>query len=260
LADIFSQRANIDGLDIHYFAGGQGEPLIIVHGGSNGASSWMKSSIVLSRNYKVYIPDLPGFGSSQPLKGDCYIPEMVDFLDKFAQSMGLKSFYLLGHSLGGGIALHYALKYPQKISKLVLVSSLCLGREIAWWVRLFSAPPICRALGRAIISFFRGIKYLARLFGPWEIIAPFTQTSIEIGSCICTLTEQAINLLNRLPQILMPTLVVWGDKDPIVPYAQAYAAADLIPDCQVAVFENCGHSVYRDRLPEFSTVLAGFLG
>jgi pimeloyl-ACP methyl ester carboxylesterase len=258
--DIQSSRVEINGLGVHYFSSGQGEPLIIVHGGGDGASAWMKNIAVLSRKYRVYIPDMPGFGTSQSLEGNYNIAEMVDFVDQFASLMGLKKFHLMGHSLGGGISLHYALKYPQKIRKLVLVSSLCLGKEIAWWVRMFSPPVVCQSAGKALNSLFKGIRYVAKYFGPWEIVEPVSKTSIQIGSCIATLTEQTICLLSQLPDIVVPTLVMWGAKDPIVPSTQAYAAAKLIPDCQVKVFDNCGHSVYRDRLNEFSNELTGFLG
>ncbi len=166
----------------------------------------------------------------------------------------------MGHSLGGGIALHYTLKYPQKIRKLVLVSSLCLGKEIAWWVMLFSTPWMCKSMGKAAISLFRVIKYIAKFFGPWEIVQPVTKTSIQISSCIATLSQQTVVLLSQLSQIMVPTLVMWGAKDPIVPFTQAYTAAELIPDCKVKVFKDGGHSVYRDRMHEFSNALIGFLG
>jgi pimeloyl-ACP methyl ester carboxylesterase len=255
-----SERIQVQGLDIHYLTGGRGEPLIIVHGGSGGAKAWRKNIAALSRQYTVYVPDLPGFGSSQSMESPYYIPEMVDFVDNFTDSLGLHNFYLMGHSFGGGIALHYTLQHPEKIRKLVLVSSLCLGKEIAWWIRWFTSPIFCRSLGKATVSFFRGIKYIAKHFGPWEIVQPITKTSLQIGSCIANLTEQTIVLLSQLPQIMVPTLVMWGARDPIVPFTQAYGAAELIPDCRVMVFDDCGHSVYRDRLREFSTVLAGFLG
>jgi pimeloyl-ACP methyl ester carboxylesterase len=260
VSSIQSQRININGLDIHYLTGGQGEPLLIVHGGGEGAKAWRKNIAVLSRKYTIYVPDLPGFGLCQSMPNPYYFPEMVDFIDSFASSIGLEKFHLMGHSFGGGIAAHYALKYPEKIRKLVLVSSLCMGREIAWWIRLTSHPVISRALGKAAISIFKGIKYIARFFGPWEIIEPVTKTSIQIGGSVATLTRQTVVLLSRLPEIVVPTMVMWGAKDRIVPFTQAYAAAELIPDCQVKVFEDCGHSVYRDRLREFSNILAGFLG
>jgi pimeloyl-ACP methyl ester carboxylesterase len=256
---IKSFKTNINGLETHYLTCGKGEPLIIVHGGGDGANAWMRNIAVLSRKYKIYVPDMPGFGMSQPLINGYSMYHMVEFINSFAQAMGLSKFYLMGHSLGGGIALHYTLKFPEKIRKLVLVSSLCLGSEIAWWVRMASSPVICKSLGRAAISLFQGIKYIAKFFGPWNIVQPVSKTSIQIGSCISTLTEQTVVLLSQLPKIMVPTLVMWGAKDPIVPFAQAYAAAELIPNCQVKVFENAGHSVYREKLREFSNILAEFL-
>jgi pimeloyl-ACP methyl ester carboxylesterase len=73
------------------------------------------------------VPDLPGFGSSQSMEGDYYIPEMVEFIDNLARTLEINDFYLMGHSFGAGIALHYILKYPGKIRKLVLVSCISLG-------------------------------------------------------------------------------------------------------------------------------------
>jgi pimeloyl-ACP methyl ester carboxylesterase len=256
---IQSKRISINGLNIHYLTGGTGEPLIIVHGGAGGAGAWVKNIEILARKYTIYIPDMPGFGSSQTYAGDYSIPKMVNFIDSFAQCLELPTFYIMGHSLGGGIALHYTLQYPEKIRKLVLVSSLCLGTEIAWWIRLSSIPMICGGLGKTAISFFKGIKYVAKFFGTWEIIQPVNRTSVQIGEYIASLTEQTVVLLSQLPSVMAPTLVMWGAKDPVVPFAQAYAAARLIPDCQVKVFENSGHSVYRERISEFSSVLAGFL-
>ena len=147
-----------------------------------------------------------------------------------------------------------------RIRKLVLVSSLCMGNEIAFWIRLFSNPVICRALGKAAISLFKAIKYVARFFGPWEIVEPVTKASVQMGGYVATFTTQTIVLLSQLPKIMVPTLVVWGARDAIVPSWHAYCAGELIPDCRVKVFEGCGHSVYRDRLRDFSKELMKFLG
>jgi pimeloyl-ACP methyl ester carboxylesterase len=260
LAYVFSRTIDLNGLDTHYLTLGKGDPLIILHGGSSGAQAWKKNMEVLSQRYTIYVPDLPGFGSSESLDGPYYIDEMVDFVERFARALGLNRFYLMGHSFGGGLALHYVLKNPAQIIKLVLVSSLCLGKEIAWWVRVFSSPVFCVGLGRAIIGITRAVKRIARFLGTWEITEPITQASIHLGSRISNITQQTIVLLNQLPKIVAPTLVVWGEKDPIVPFAHAYSAAELIPDCRVKVFEDCGHSVYRDRLDDFSDELKGFLG
>ena len=97
-------------LDIIYLTGGQGEPLVVIHGGCNSSRAWLQNAIELSEHYTVYIPDLPGFGRSQPMDGNYYIPELVEFVNEFSHNLGLRSFYLIGHSLGGGIALSYVLK------------------------------------------------------------------------------------------------------------------------------------------------------
>ncbi len=250
----------VNGMSIAYQVEGHGEPVILLHGNGLSGGMWKYNIGPLSQRYQVFAPDLPGFGSSQSMAVPYYIPEMVDFIDNFAAALRLSSFYLMGHSFGGGIALHYTLKHPSKIRKLVLVSSLCLGKEIAWWVRWFSSPVLIHTAGKVLVPVFKAIKYIARFLGPWEVVGPITKASIHIGSCMSSLTEQTIVLLSQLPQIMAPTLVLWGAKDPIVPFSQAFSAAELIPDCQVKVFEDCGHSVYRDRLPEFSSVLSGFLG
>lgn len=209
---IQSRRVDVKGTNIHYYTGGEGEPLIIIHGGGGGARTWRRNIAVLSKKYKIYAPDLPGFGLSPYSEASYYYPDMAEFINDFADSLGLKKFYLMGHSFGGGIAAHYALAHPQRIRKLVLVSSLCMGNEIAFWIRLFSNPVICRALGKAAISLFKAIKYVARFFGPWEIVEPVTKASVQMGGYVATFTTQTIVLLSQLPKIMVPTLVVWGAR------------------------------------------------
>jgi pimeloyl-ACP methyl ester carboxylesterase len=259
--NIHSKQLNVDGLNIHYFTAGQGEPLVVLHGGGGDARTWLDNIAALSAKYTVYAPDLPGYGGSQPLVGNYYIPELAGFVDSFSDNLGLDSFHLLGHSLGGGIALNYALESPHKIKKLVLVSSLCLGREIALWVRLLSIPALLRFIGASVLATLRGIKWLVKtLLIPVEFVAPFSTASVNLGGSVTTFKEQTLILVNRLSEIMMPTLLVWGARDPIVPVRQAYAAAQLIPDCQLKVFENRGHNVHRDEIQKFSQLLNGFLG
>ncbi|GAH86691.1 unnamed protein product, partial [marine sediment metagenome] len=169
----------------------------------------------LAGNYTVYVPDLPGFGGSQPLDGDCYVPEFTKFVEGFSNSVGLDKFHLVGHSIGGGVALNYALEFPHKIGKLVLISSLCLGREIALWVRLLSMP--ARYIGSAILAVLRVVKWLVKaLLAPLEFVVPLSLTSVNLGSSITTLKEQTLVLANRFSEIMMPTLVIWGAKEALI--------------------------------------------
>ncbi|MFH1381983.1 MAG: alpha/beta hydrolase, partial [Chloroflexota bacterium] len=101
------EQVKVGQLDISYFAVGEGTPLIIIHGGVDGARSWLRMARQLGQYYRVYAPDLPGFGSSQSM-GDFQIRRYVEFIDGFARSLRLRRFCLIGHSIGGAIALHYA--------------------------------------------------------------------------------------------------------------------------------------------------------
>jgi len=255
-----SKTIKVNGLDVHYYTAGQGEPLVVIHGGGGDARTWRGNIAELAEKYTVYAPDLPGYGGSQPLNGAYYIPELAEFVDKFAKSLGLEKFNLVGHSLGGGIALNLALKSPHKIKKLVLVSSLCLGREIAFWVRLFSLPALIQSIGALTIGVLKGVKWVLKQMNPAEFVMPLSPASMTIGGSITTFRAQTLVLENRLSEVTMPTLLVWGAKDQIVPVRQAYRASKVIPDCRVEVFENTGHNVHRDELKHFSRVITRFLG
>ena len=258
---IYSKHIKVGELDIHYLTGGHGAPLVMLHGGSSHATSWMKNIVELSKNYTVYAPDLPGFGLSQEVEDNYRISELVEFVNGFSNSLGLQGFYLMGHSFGGGIALNYTLKFPSKVKKLVLVSSMFLGKEIALWVRFLSLPALRRPIGAVALAIMKGVKWIANLLlAPNKFVSPLSKASVSLGGKTTTLKEQTMVLANRLSEIMVPTLIVWGAKDPVLPVSQAYAAGKLIPNCQVKVFKDGGHSVHRQKMAEFSQLLTAFLG
>jgi len=258
---VHSRRIKVGELDIRYFTGGEGDPLVVIHGGGDGASSWLESISPLCENYRVYVPDLPGFGRSQQMGEKQGISEYVDFVDKFSGSLGLESFHLVGHSIGGSIALRYALKFPHKIGKLVLVGSIFLGREMALWVRFLSHRIFRYTLGAAVRAVFRAVKWLVCLvYAPFKHFDYFSSARMELGESISAFKEQTTVMVNRLSELMMPTLLVWGARDFVVPVRYAYAAAEVIPDCQLRVFPGCGHTVYKQIGGEFSRLLNRCLG
>jgi pimeloyl-ACP methyl ester carboxylesterase len=260
MTNITRKYIDVRGCNVRYYTGGQGDPLIVIHGGGGDASTWEKNIEELSASYTVYAPDLPGYGGSQALDGHYFIPELTEFIDDFSASLGLDKFYLVGHSLGGGVALNYALQFPDRTKKLVLVSSLCLGREIALWVRVLSLPAILRTVGAITMAAFQGIKWIIKnLWRGMEFVIPFSPASITIGGSVSTFKEQRLVLAHRFSELVAPTLLVWGARDSVVPVRHAYVAAESIPDCQLKVFEKRGHNVHREEVGEFSQVIRGFL-
>lgn len=260
-ANLRPENIKVGHLDIHYLTGGEGEPLIVIHGGGGSGRAWLKNAAELCKYYQVYIPDLPGFGRSKALDDDFALPSYVAFVEDFSHSLGLGHFHLLGHSLGGGIALQYALNFPHKIERLVLISSLCLGQEIAFWARILSLPLFYRIAKQTVVSVFKALGWLVRKLNcPLGKLTPPSLLRMSIGKSVMTVKGQTNVLVNRLSELLVPTLLVWGAEDNIVPVRHAFLAAERIPNCQVRVFQNSGHSVYRQRLNEFSDMLVRFLG
>lgn len=255
-----SQATIISGREVRYFVGGKGDPLIIVHGGGDGAGAWTRSAAILSRHFRVYVPDMPGFGLSQPVADEFQLSQFVDFVEQFSSHIGLDRFHLVGHSLGGAVALHYALRSPEKVKRLVLVSSLCLGKEIALWIRASSVSWLISPLGAAAMRLTRTAMNLARrLHAPMELFGQVMRMKLAIGQAVTTAKGQCTVLVDSLPRLAMPTLLIWGNRDAVVPVKHAQAAAGVIPDCQVHIFQGCGHSVYRQKAEEFSSVVSRFL-
>ena len=187
--------------------------------------------------------------------------EFVEFVKDFLSNLGLTRLYLVGHSIGGGIALHYALRFPHDMKKLVLVSSMCLDKEIALWVRFLSSPVFRRSLGEAALVILRAIEKLVKLsYLPLKFVNPLPRARIDLGKHITIRRGQTAVVRNRLHELVMPALLVWGARDAIVPVSHAHVAAGLIPDCQLHIFEECGHTVHKQKGHEFSQLLIGFLG
>jgi len=119
---------------------------------------------------------------------------------------------------------------------------------------------LLRPLGIAIVAILKAVKRLVNwVYAPLKFINPLPKARVDLGKSIGKLEEQTAVVMEQLSELMMPTLLVWGANDSIVPVSNAYAAARLIPNCQLHVFEGCGHSVYKQKVQEFSQLLTEFL-
>ncbi len=230
MSDFHSYWAKVQGLDIHYKCLGEGEPVILLHGAANDWHEWEKNISSLSNSFRVYVPDLPGYGLSQ-------MPELpvapswgADFLKGFLKAMDIQFVHLVGHSMGGMGALSFALDYPERVKKLMLVNSGGLG-ELS-------------RKGTLILQLTSGIR---RLAGKER---KFTYAESSADDWV---------FLNRLPELKPKTMIVWGDKDIYLPVSQAKRAYKLIPDCRLHIFPHCGHAPQREYVEEFNNLVYKFL-
>ena len=226
---IESRWVRVGGINTHYVVAGGGSPLILLHGGANDWSDWKSNIGPLSQYYRVYAPDLVGYGLSDQPEVDYSMDYFVDFLSDFTQALELKRANLAGYSLGGGIALGFALRFPSRVEKLVLVDSTGLGKYI---------NPLGRFIGTlgALARGLRGNRALPHLKG----------------------TEQVI-FLDMLPEVQVPTLIVWGKKDIYLPVAYAYAARKLLANSDLHVFPRSGHAPHKQRSEQFNQLVLDFL-
>lgn len=260
--DTTPQYAEVGDRKLRYLKLGHGEtPVVLVHGFTGNLNNWLFNHGALAEDRTVYALDLPGHGSSAKNVGDGTIDTLADVLCDWMDVLGLHRVHLVGHSLGGGIVLHTALRQPQRLTSCTLISGTGLGSEIdaeylhgvveadrrrqlkPYLERLFASPDlVTRQLVDDLLKFKRvdGVRdALTSIVG--QLTADGQQTAVY---------------RDRLEQIAAPVLVIWGDRDQIVPREHA----DRLPESwQVQVFEDCGHMVQMEAAREVNSLIAGFL-
>ena len=265
---------DVNGNRIRYLHAGLGDPVVLLHGLGVFAESWLYNIPALAGRFSVYAPDLIGFGRSDKPKIS-YDMEVFDaFLLGFLNSLGINRTVLIGNSLGGGIALYFALSHPDKVEKLVLLDSALIGREVSWGLRVLSIPLlgrmlICKGskedLQRALRGAFYDPKFLTedwieemyRISKLPGIKHPFLSV-IRNGVNLWGIKRRYV-LTDRLHELKMPVLIVWGRQDRIIPVRYAYTAYHRIRGAKLIIFDRCGHAPQIERYTQFNRALLEFL-
>ncbi len=270
----------VGGVRTHYLAAGTtGRPLVLLHGGGTDSASlsWRPSMGLFSQTCRVIAPDLPGYGQSARPSVHYTIEYYTEFLNHFVQDLGLNDFSLVGLSLGGHIALSFTLQFSSTVEKLVLVDSAGLGtqwhwRTLAWlMVRMPRFPDTVRKIAgrsRPAIRFsLRNIVHDRQVITE-EIVTEISQTIATHGAGWAwkSYVEHEMdwsgfrnNFLNRLAEITLPTLIVHGLQDRLIPVKWAKRAHQLIPDSKLCILEKCGHWPPREKPVEFTGAVLEFL-
>ncbi len=269
---------DVNGLPTRYLrAGTMGPPLVLLHGVGDSALDWQWAMPTLARTHRVYVPDLPGSGGT--IKSDVdYSPAFfTQFLSAFLDALQVKHAAVIGHSLGGLVGLRLALSEPSRVSALGLVASAGLGRKVTYALRSLALPgtgrlavawgkrppgAAQRALGRSTLLFARPWRVprkwlkeqyrLARLPGFLE--AQLATVRAQVG-----LRGQREVLVDRLAQLEVPTRLVWGTSDRVLPYSQAKEAVSRLQEGSLELISDCGHSPHVEQPERFVSALDRFL-
>ena len=241
---------------------GEGSPLVLLHGAGGSGSGWLTCIGPLSARHRVYAPDLPGHGRTDKAASGRYtFDDLPKFISNLMTELGIEGAHLVGHSLGGAIALRMAIDSPGRVRKLVLISSAGLGREISPLVRLITIPrlgEILAALGytRRVKEYARRVRSAARNATHitdelMESIYRVEQTPGQYKTTLKVLRSFSNwrgqkpafldHIRKGLPSIKSPTLVMWGRQDDYLPYTHGEKAVRSIPDARLEVFDPCGH-------------------
>ena len=276
---VHDRRITVDGVETQYLDAGAGSLLLLLHGHEQSATSWRWVIPALARSHRVLALSLPGHGASGPA-ADGYAPgaDLAPFVAAFLVAVGAEApLDLVGHSAGGAIALRLTLADPSRIRTLTLVDSAGLGREVHPLLALDTVPVIgelavmiSRMPGGDLI---RDAMAAAMLFAqPGRIPAEFVteqhalgrrpgqlEASTAMARALFGPHGQRQILLDRLPALTTPTLVVSGDRDYLLPVQQAHAAVKSLPHGRLAVFPDCGHLPHIEQPDRFAAVLGSWL-
>jgi len=282
-----SKTVMIDGINLHYLRGGSGPPLVLVHGlGSSAAVEFYYNLEPLAAHHRVFAIDLPGFGRSDKPVLEYTIDLFVRAVSDLMDCEGIERAAVMGVSMGGRVALGLALDSPQKVERLVLVDALGVGaprRVLAYSILL------TRGLGELTLrGTARALRQMnpavIRRFWGWYLKRPNRVDTIwsneriaHRGTLLATPAYRAAYLSalrsiagmrklrdgvvveDRLPELRMPTLLIWGGHDHIFPSSHAQSAKNRIPNARLEVFGDSGHTPQMEEPERFNRLVLEFL-
>lgn len=256
-----------NGLKIHYQIIGEGAPILFLHGSGPGASGYsnfkLNYPVLAEAGYQCIVPDLPGYGLSDKPEDVEYINDFfIDTMRAFVQALNVGPVTLLGNSLGGAIALGYALAYPDEVAKLILMAPGGVEEREAYFemagikkmMPLFAAGPLNQDSMRELLSFqlYDGSQVSD------EVVAERVAVCATQPRCVLA-TMRVPNYETRLGEIRCPTLGFWGMNDEFNPLSGAQKIAAGIADARMVLINRCGHWVMVEHRDFFNRSCIDFL-
>lgn len=260
----------VNGVRCHYRDDGAGPVVILLHGFTSQLSTWRDIIPALRKDFRVVAVDLPGYGASEKPPGFAYdLPGFAKWLGAFMDAIGAPRAALIGNSMGGGIAYTLATSSPERVTRLVLVDAVGYQsrKERFFLFRLMAMRGIGELLMATMTRF--AVRLILRAFVYHDstqvseevvtnYLAPL-QTSAGRAAALRTIRRVAFDAAPGPVPCRVPTLIVWGAKDRIVPPAHAALFSRDIPGAKLHLFDDCGHFPQEERAEAFNQLVAPFL-
>jgi len=271
------KTASIHGRSLTFHEGGEGPVLLLIHGMAGTAANWHSVLEPLALRHTVVAPDFPGHGESAPGGGDYSLGGLATILRDLLLTVGHERATLVGHSLGGGVAMQFAYQFPEMVERLALVSSGGLGPDVSPILRAAALPgadlfiSATAGVGRRAGSWLgRGMSALgvrpnadvAEVARGYASLADAERRKAFLATLRAVVgTEgQRVAALDRLYLADgLPVLIVWGDRDPIIPVEHGRQAHLALPQSRLEVMEGVGHVPQLQEPGRFIAVLERFL-
>ena len=268
----------LHGHRLRYRTGGRGPVLALVHGITNSSASWEPVLDLLAQSFTVIAPDLLGHGDSAKPRGDYSLGANASLLRDLLVALGHDRATIVGHSLGGGIAMQYAYQFPERVERLVLVSSGGLGRQVTPVLRAVALPGaelvlpllasqplvdagtiIGGAISRLGLRLGSDVAAVATGFASLQDIEA-RRAFVHTARSVIDIGGQRVNATDKLYLAqAVPTLILWGDRDPIIPARHGIRAHGLMPGSRLHIFEGSGHFPHHDEPVAFATAITEFV-
>jgi pimeloyl-ACP methyl ester carboxylesterase len=270
-----TSQVTVRGRRVRYRVDGSGTPVVLLHGLGRSLEDWTEQHELLRGRYRVHSLDLPGYGWSEPLDEPYSLPALARFVADFLDAVEItEPAHLVGNSLGGAVAMQVAVHAPDRVASLVLVNSAGFGREVTIALRVLAIRPLSRLLLRP--SRYRARRVERALFHDPAFVTEvrveqtyalgqrphaakvLLETIRSLGTIRGVRLQWRQTLLRAVADLDIPTLVVWGDRDLIVPAAHLDAARASLASAQFHLFADTGHMPQIERAEAFSQLVGNF--
>jgi len=271
-------QIELHGRRVIYRVAGSGPPIVLIHGMLNSSSHWRQVALNLASEHTVIAPDLIGHGDSAAPRGDYSLGAHAASIRDLLAAIGVDRASIVGHSLGGGVAMQFFYQFPQRVERLVLVSSGGLGREVTPTLRSAALPGVSPLLAltirpRLVAALAQGggllrergvgtgiyLQALARALRPLQS-AGAREAFLQTLRAVIDVHGQRVSATDRLYLLeALPTLVVWGERDNTIPLTHGREAHQAIPNSRFATLPSAAHFPHLEDPDGLSGLLHEFM-